>query len=87
MIVSTASGALYKGFDFILRTPGVLRHNYGADFEWKVYGNVEPTFFEHVTGIRHEDVGVRLYGVASAEQLVEAFEHLYGLFSRVLHRQ
>ena len=42
------------------------------DFEWNVYGNVQPTFFEKLTGVNHKDVNVNLKGVASAEQLREA---------------
>ena len=42
------------------------------DFEWNVYGNVSPKFFEKFTGIRHDEVNVNLKGIASAEQLREA---------------
>ena len=39
------------------------------DFVWNVFGNVDPCFFEKVTGLRHEDLNIHLCGVASAEQL------------------
>lgn len=39
------------------------------DFEWKVFGNVNPHLFEAQTGLSHEDLNIRLCGVATAEQL------------------
>ncbi|MBO5613031.1 MAG: glycosyltransferase [Prevotella sp.] len=72
VITTTSSGASYKGFDIVLKTADILKNECGLDFEWNVYGNVEPTFFERLTGINHKDVNVILKGVASAEQLREA---------------
>ena len=71
-IVTTSSGALYKGFDFVLKVADILRNKMNIDFEWKVYGNIRPKFFEKVTKIKHKDVNVKLCGVASAEQLKDA---------------
>lgn len=75
VIVTTSSGATYKGFDLILKIANLLTNEIGVDFEWKVYGNVDPSFFEKFTGIHHEDVNVSLCGVATAEQLCEAITH------------
>lgn len=72
VITTTSSGASYKGFDIVLKTADILKNECGLDFEWNVYGNVEPTFFEKLTGVNHNDVNVNLKGVASAEQLREA---------------
>ena len=72
IITTTSSGASYKGFDIVLKTANILKNECGLDFEWNVYGNVEPVFFEKLTGIKHKDVNVNLKGVASAEQLCEA---------------
>ena len=72
VITTTSSGASYKGFDIVLKTAAILKHECGLDFEWNVYGNIEPLFFEKLTGIRHKDVNVNLKGVASAEQLRES---------------
>lgn len=72
VITTTSSGASYKGFDIVLKTADILKNECGLDFEWNVYGNVEPTFFEKLTGINHKEVNVNLKGVASAEQLREA---------------
>lgn len=69
VITTTSSGASYKGFDVILKVANILKNESGLDFEWNVYGNVSPKFFEKFTGIRHDTVNVKLKGVASAEQL------------------
>lgn len=74
-IVTTSSGAMYKGFDFVLKVADILRNKMNIDFEWKVYGNIRPKFFEKVTKIKHNDVNVKLCGVASAEQLKDAILH------------
>lgn len=72
-IVTTSSAAVYKGYDMILKTAKILQEKIGDNFTWKVYGNVEPVFFEKHLGIKHEDVNVELCGVATAEQLAVAF--------------
>jgi len=69
VIVTTSSGATYKGFDLVLKIANILKNEMQIDFEWKVYGNVDPRFFEKLTGIRHQGVNVQLCGVASAEEL------------------
>lgn len=72
IIVSTISQPLYKGFDLILKSARLLKEEYGTPFTWKVFGNVDPTVVERMVHIRHEDVNVKLMGVASAEQLRDA---------------
>ena len=42
------------------------------DFVWNVYGNIDPSFMEKQVGLCHEDVNVRLCGVASPTQLRDA---------------
>lgn len=71
VIVSTISEAPYKGADVVLRAARKLKDS-GLDFEWKVYGNVNATFFEKFTGIRAKDANVRFDGVIDAESLAEA---------------
>lgn len=75
VITTTSSGASYKGFDIVLKTADILKNECGLDFEWNVYGNVSPKFFEQFTGIRYDKVNINLKGVASAEQLREAMLH------------
>ena len=72
VITTTSSGATYKGMDLVLKIANILKNEMHVDFEWNVYGNVDPQFFEKIAGVKHEDVNVHLKGVASAEQLREA---------------
>jgi len=72
VIITTSSNATYKGFDLVLKIANILKNEICLDFEWKVFGNLEPYFFEKIAGIRHTDVNVSLCGVASAERLREA---------------
>jgi len=71
-LVSTVSEPPYKGFDVILRTAHILRTEYMLDFEWKVYGSVRPAFFEKITKLKSEEVGVTVCGLATAAELVDA---------------
>lgn len=69
VFISTISQPMYKGYDLILKTAGMLKHQYQMDFEWRVYGNIDPRVAEKRIKIRHGDVNVRLAGIATAEQL------------------
>lgn len=69
VIMSTISFPTYKGYDMILKVANILKNEMHLDFEWKVFGNVEPHMMEAHTGLKHEDVNVCLCGVAFAEQL------------------
>lgn len=71
-LVTTISEPTYKGYDVVLRAGKVLKEVYGIDFEWKVFGNIDPRFFEKITGIRTADAGITLAGVATADELVDA---------------
>ena len=71
-LVTTISEPTYKGFDLVLKTAKLLRDKYSLDFEWKVFGNVDPGFFERITGITVQQAGVTLAGVATARELVNA---------------
>lgn len=70
-IVTTSSAAIYKGFDIILKTAKVLKERLGDDFIWKVFGNVEPKFYEKILHIKHEDVNVKLCGVGKPQEIVD----------------
>lgn len=67
-IITTISSPLYKGYDLVLKTALMLKTK-GIDFEWKCYGNIDPSVIEKQLGMKHEDINVLLCGVASAEQL------------------
>ena len=71
VFVTIISSPLYKGYDLVLKTALMLK-NIMRDFEWKVFGDINPRFIEHIFKVKHEDVNVRLMGVASAEQLKDA---------------
>ena len=71
-IVSIISLPLYKGYDLLLKIAYILKYEVKMDYEWKVYGNVDPKLAEALTKIKHEQVNVKLCGVASATQLKDA---------------
>ena len=68
VFVTTISEPPYKGMDLVLKAGANLKEM-GVEFVWKVYGNVNPRFFEKITGITCEQAGVTLCGVADAETL------------------
>lgn len=72
VISTTISFPTYKGYDVILKVSNILKNEIGMDFEWNVYGNVQPDFMEKHTGLKHDNLNVNLKGVASAEQLRDA---------------
>lgn len=71
-ISSTISFPTYKGYDVILKVANILKNELHLDFVWNVYGNIDPSFMEKQVGLCHEDVNVRLCGVASPTQLRDA---------------
>lgn len=68
-ICSTISNPLYKGYDLILKTAKVLKQQSNIDFDWIVFGNINPQFTENKLGIESSEVNVVLKGVASAEAI------------------
>lgn len=72
VIVTTSSDPPYKGFDNVLKIANILKNEMNIDFDWKVYGNICPSFFEKLTGIKHTEVNVQLCGMATAEQLKDS---------------
>lgn len=72
VISTTISFPTYKGYDVILKVANILKNEIGMDFEWNVYGNVQPEFMEKHTELKHDNLNVNLKGVASAEQLRDA---------------
>lgn len=70
VFVTTISEPSYKGFDVVLRAGKMLKDS-GLDFEWRVFGNVAPAFFEMITGVTCSQAGVTLRCVADADTLAE----------------
>lgn len=70
LITITQAGTL-KGNEMILRTAKLLKDQFHLDFVWKVAGDRRSfARFERKTGIKHEDVGIDLLGMISADQIV-----------------
>lgn len=71
-IVTTSSSPMYKGFDYVLQTANILKNKMHCDFEWLVYGNVNPSFHQKFTGLHYQDLNIKLMGVASASTLCDS---------------
>ena len=74
VITSTISFPTYKGYDVILKVADILKNEMHLDFEWNVFGNVQPEFMEKHTGLKHEDLNIHLRGVASAETIRDTLQ-------------
>lgn len=72
VIVSTISNPMYKGYDMILKTAFILKHELKLEFKWLVFGNLSPSFIENIVHIKHQDVNVGLMGIADAKDLKNA---------------
>ena len=71
-ITTTISFPTYKGYDVILKVANILKNELHLNFQWNVYGNIDPDFMEKYIGLSHQDLNVNLCGVASAETLCDA---------------
>lgn len=71
VICTTISAPLYKGFDVVLKVADILKNEMHLDFEWNVFGNVSPELMEKTTGLCHQNLNIRLHGVASAETIYQ----------------
>ena len=74
MIIST-TGACYsiKGPDVVLKTARLLKDNTDYQIEWKWIGGSDEDIrdFEKLTKIKAKDVGVRMMGTLSAQQMID----------------
>ena len=74
-IVISTTGACYsiKGPDVVLKTARLLRENTDYEIEWKWIGgtNNEIKEFEKLTKIKAKDVGLRMMGTLSVQQMTE----------------
>lgn len=69
ILVSTLSDPLYKGYDIVLKTAKLLKENNICNFEWHIFGNINPRFIEKKINIKHGEVNVLFRGVATPEVL------------------
>ena len=70
-INSIISRPSYKGYDIILKTAFCLKTYLDLDFDWNVYGNVDPNYIQKSLHISAADVNVHLKGVVNAEEIVK----------------
>lgn len=71
LITITQAGYL-KGNEMILRTADLLKNQFHFNFVWKVAGRKDSfQKFEKKTGIRHEDVNIKLLGMIPSDQVVK----------------
>lgn len=75
VIVTTISSPPYKGYDLVLKTAKLLKENLHLEFEWQCFGDIVPDLIEQKVKIKHNDVNVKLMGVATANQIREAELH------------
>ena len=70
IIVSTLSGPWYKGVDVVLKTAKLLKENTSLEFEWRIYGLTDCSFYEKHFSILASDVNVEIMGVVNQEILL-----------------
>lgn len=74
-IVISTTGACYsiKGPDVVLKTAKLLRENTDYQIEWKWIGGTDEDIreFEKLTKIKAKDVGLRMMGTLSAQQMID----------------
>jgi len=70
IITSVLSNPTYKGMDLVLKCANILKHHSVIDFEWNIWGITECSFAEKLTGIKAQNVQVKLNGIANAEKLI-----------------
>ena len=70
IIASTISGPWYKGVDVVLKTAKLLKENTPLDFEWRIYGLTDCSFYEKHFSILSTDVNVKIMGVVNQETLL-----------------
>lgn len=70
LVTITQAGNL-KGNEMILRTAFLLKKVFNFNFNWRVAGDKSSFLkFERKTGINHDDVGIELLGMITAEEVV-----------------
>lgn len=71
--VSVISWQVYKGYDLILKTANLLNEIGDTDFEWHIYGNVNPKLIESRLQLSSKNTVIKFKGVVTATELREAF--------------
>lgn len=71
IFVSTISGPWYKGMDLVLKTAKLLSDNTEINFEWKIFGIKDCSFYEQFFKIKCDDVKIKLMGVVDENILLK----------------
>lgn len=69
ILTTTISGPLYKGVDMILKSARLLKNNTSINFEWRVFGVNDITFFEKHYSINSKNVNVMACGIVDEVEL------------------
>lgn len=70
-LISISCASIIKGNEIILQTAKILKE-LGVDFEWRVTGRKDIfSQFEVKTGLRHEDLCIKLLGLIETEMIID----------------
>lgn len=73
IFISVLSWQIYKGYDLVLKTANLLSQLDDTDFEWHIYGNINPKFVERKYQLSSKNTSIVFKGVASSDELRKAF--------------
>jgi len=82
-IISTISGAIYKGYETIIHTAYLLKQYADFDFEWRIVGynadNPAVKMSEYYKGLKSSDCNIKLLGKCDAPTLIKELlsSHVY----------
>lgn len=69
-IITIANPSVLKGNSNILMAASILKNEFYLDFEWRLTCEENDLLqFEKITGIRHEDVNLKMIGRISADEI------------------
>lgn len=72
IFVSVLSWQIYKGYDLVLKTANLLKEFGDLEFEWHIYGNINPEFMEKKFNLSSEHTSIVFKGIAQADELKSA---------------
>lgn len=72
IVTTTISSPLYKGFDIVLKCAKILKFQMRIDFEWRVFGDVNPCLHERKNKVNSSTVNVLLFGIADQESIIKS---------------
>lgn len=74
-ITTTISGVPYKGFDVVLKCAKLLKEVLALDFDWYVFGDINPKEEEKRLRINCSKNNIHIMGVANADDLAQCISH------------